>query len=170
VPTINLTYYGMEGTGRTLTEAKKDAGAKIERALSGDYSPRIIRRKGYAALVYREPSGWHYCCLANEHGLVRDDLPGSMYCGTLADAIDSATFHVAQNAWDGEEGEAFDALAKGLSRERKSELHTWSLWQLRWRHAVKHGFSREEAWQWASDQSIATHAQAMASVPQKPAA
>lgn len=33
--TIKITYYGMDGEGRTVKEAKADAGTKIEAALKG---------------------------------------------------------------------------------------------------------------------------------------
>jgi hypothetical protein len=53
--TVRVTHYGMDGSGRNVTEAKRDAGRKIEAALSGHYTPEVAARKGWAALVFREP-------------------------------------------------------------------------------------------------------------------
>lgn len=55
---VRITHYGMEGEGRTLTEAKCNAGQKIEAILSGRWEPRIVSAHGQARLVYRDPLGW----------------------------------------------------------------------------------------------------------------
>ena len=59
--TARITYFGMEGEGRNLTEAKRDAGRKVEQALEGSYTPELIGdiSKGYAMLLVRQPKlGW----------------------------------------------------------------------------------------------------------------
>ena len=161
--TVTIEYFGMDGQGRTVTEAKRNAGEKIERALKGSYQPRVIHRKNCAALLYREPSGWHYSLLTKTDGTVRDDLPCGTFYGSLDDAEQAALFHVTQNAWDGEEGEALDSLLEGMNKRNVSEMVTWARWQLRWRHAVANGLTRDQAWDWASAHT--NHAEAMASVP-----
>ena len=56
MPTVTLEYYGVSGTGKNLTEAKRDAGAKIERALK-NRSPRLYRYRGAMLIVWTEPEG-----------------------------------------------------------------------------------------------------------------
>lgn len=60
MPRVTIEYYGVEGSGRTVTEAKKDASEKIKASLTGNYHPKIIYHRGYAQLIYREPDGWHH--------------------------------------------------------------------------------------------------------------
>ncbi len=164
--TVRITYFGMEGEGPTLTKAKLDAGAKIEKALSGYWTPRLFRVKNLVAVIYREPTGYHYLALQDGNEVQR--MPSSHGPHEKQkDAEQAALSHLCQNAWDGEQGEAFDALTVDLAPERKRELFRWSEWQLRWRHAVAHGLTRDEAWAWASERY--NHAEAMAETPQKPA-
>lgn len=63
---VRITYYGMEGVGKNVTEAKRDAGSRIEEALKGDHEPVIIGDLArYAALLFRTPQhGWTYAVLA----------------------------------------------------------------------------------------------------------
>lgn len=92
---ITLKYYGVEGTGRTITDAKKDAGAKIEQMLKGDYTPYLLRHGEYMALITREPHyGWGY-------RLIHPDTLGRMFttsCGPggFAECLSRAKYHVAQ--------------------------------------------------------------------------
>ena len=75
---IRITYYGMDGEGATLKEAKADAARKVERALEGSYTPEMIRFDDWAVLLWREPFGWHYkliggVCAGNLYGCTRGD-------------------------------------------------------------------------------------------------
>jgi hypothetical protein len=73
---ITIKYYGIEGTGKNVTEAKRDAGSRIEKMLGGDYTPFLIRHGGYVALLTREPAyGWGY-------RLINDDEQGFIHCGS----------------------------------------------------------------------------------------
>ncbi len=47
------------------------------------------------------------------------------------DAIANARYHMAQNAWDGNNTEA--CLAFVTDKNRKTDLHYWIEWQLRYR-------------------------------------
>jgi hypothetical protein len=61
MPNVTLEYYGVIGTGKNVTEAKRDAGEQIRKALDGDYSPALIHWRQYTVLVWREPKlGWGY--------------------------------------------------------------------------------------------------------------
>lgn len=57
---VSITYFGMDGIGRTVTEAKRDAGAKIERALNGNYWPVMLSAGEHTYIAYRDPCGWNY--------------------------------------------------------------------------------------------------------------
>ena len=43
--TVRITYYGMEGEGSTLKEAKQDAGRKLEAAIRASSDPICITRQ-----------------------------------------------------------------------------------------------------------------------------
>lgn len=56
---ITLSYYGVDGTGPTVTAAKNDAGRKIEAMLKGDYTPRLIQYRTFTMVLFRDPfRGW----------------------------------------------------------------------------------------------------------------
>jgi hypothetical protein len=55
VPNVTIEYYGVNGTGRNVTEAKRDAGEQIRKALDGDYTPSLIHWGGYTVMFWREP-------------------------------------------------------------------------------------------------------------------
>jgi hypothetical protein len=103
--TVNVTYYGMDGTGRTLTEAKKDAGRKVEAAMKGSYSPRLLHSRGWTVILWRDPYGWRHNTIA-EAGKVRTENAFRCYSSGYADELDAyaaALSHLAQMTWDGME-------------------------------------------------------------------
>lgn len=146
--TVRVTYCGMEGEGKTLTAAKQDAARKAEEALTGDYTPVLVQRRGIAALVYREPAGWRTQVIVDEQRAVRG---GAVWGGyeDKEDATQSALYHVVQLAWDGEEGDALDDLAKGLDRRRLDDLRGWVRFQLLYRRAVECGLADHLRHGWA---------------------
>ncbi len=104
--TVRVTYFGMEGEGPTVTKAKLDAGAKIEAALKGYYTPKIVSWRGYAILVYREPSGWHNRIIVSpEDGIRSGPVYGSNTFGDKEDAIKQVQEHLADIGWTPEDGE-----------------------------------------------------------------
>ena len=61
MPNVTIEYYGVTGTGRNVTEAKRDAGEQIRKALDGDYTPSLIHWRQYTVLMARDPKfGWGY--------------------------------------------------------------------------------------------------------------
>jgi hypothetical protein len=97
---IKLDYYGFEGAGRTVKEAKADAGAKIRAALSGDFSPwsALTHDGQWGVIVWREPAnGWaHRLITPGGHG----DRGGSYGRPdrTREEAIRDAVKHLASCA------------------------------------------------------------------------
>ena len=58
---VRITYYGMEGEGATMKEAKADAGRQLEAAMQGDYSPFTVVWRGIVAILVRAPkTGYGY--------------------------------------------------------------------------------------------------------------
>lgn len=54
--TVTVDYYGVSGTGRTVTEAKRDAGEKIKRMVNR--SPKIWAHNGHAVVFSPLADGW----------------------------------------------------------------------------------------------------------------
>lgn len=73
--TVTIDYFGMSGTGRNVTEAKRDAGRRIEKAMNGDYTPFILQAGDETIVGHRDPRfEWEYA-------FVRDgQLSGGSTC------------------------------------------------------------------------------------------
>lgn len=130
--TVRITYYGMDGEGRTVTEAKRDAGEKIEKALSGDYTPRIISGGHWAGLIWRSPvGGFQYRMLDLSKP---EDLSKSNYCScsgynTMADVEKAVQLHLAQKVFDWSLESVDVALSLVEDRHDKSFITSWITFQ-----------------------------------------
>ena len=49
---VQIEYFGVRATGKNLTEAKRAAGAIIEKELKEDYSPRYMVVTDYVLFLY----------------------------------------------------------------------------------------------------------------------
>lgn len=83
---ISLTYYGVDGAGRTVTEAKRDAGRRIEKIVAHLY-PAIFSYRGHSVVIYRTTDGYSYSLIHPESsGAIHsssscgDDRHESMAC------------------------------------------------------------------------------------------
>lgn len=122
---VKIEYFGMDGQGRNVTAAKKDAGAKIQRALSGDYSPILIRAHGEGILIFREPKyGWGYT-------LIHPDTQGRLWSNgsnydNQKEAERKARSHLAQIifAHDGPDGSEVIKNKSDLAEHKG-----WIKWQ-----------------------------------------
>ena len=103
---VSVKYFGMDGVGRNVTEAKRDAGRKIEAALEGHYEPTIYRDGAAAVMVFRNPlHGWGHTVLTDDDGAIRAGRHyASMDDGTWDGAKQRALGHLAQLAWTEERG------------------------------------------------------------------
>lgn len=148
---ITLDYYGMEGTGRTLTEAKKEAGAKIKAALTGRYSPEVLTLNGQAYLIWREPNGWHSRSLTDSQGIRAGEVYGSSGESDYAECVKGAWLQLGMNAWHGPEDNAIVLDAMPDKRIR-GELQSWIGFQLAYRHKRAMGDTPDnELHRWACD-------------------
>ena len=135
--TINLTYFGMHGAGRTVTEAKQDAGRKIEKALTGSYAPELLGRPHhtYRAILWREPTCWSYHLL--EHDTKPETLFGcSRDYGSRQDARRYVLCHLA------------DLNDDVTLLSDPADIRDWQTkhdWVIRVRTAQAAGYSDEDA-------------------------
>ena len=90
--TVTVDYFGVSGTGRTVKEAKLDAGRKIESAISK--SPKVYSYRGRSVFIYYRPGGAAYV-------IVHPDSEGESLCSSTCstdDAERSALHHLLQIA------------------------------------------------------------------------
>ncbi len=142
--TVRITYFGMEGEGPTLTKAKLDAGAKIEKALNGSWTPEIFAHRGYAYLVYREPDGWHDRLIAYAADGIK---PGPVYGNSHPDAekqsvVRHVLSHLAQLGWTAEDGLTPPAFLKDRSDIHDYQRH--AEFQLRYQEGRRRGIAEKD--------------------------
>ena len=159
--TVTIEYYGMEGQGRTVTEAKRDAGAKIEKALGGDWTPRLLTSRGWTILLYREPSGWHSAITCDaDSGPRTGNVHGTNY-RDYEDCHESALAHLGQLSWDGAEmlppclqcEFSREMQRSGGARRLVSEFSSWRGFQMAFKYARRVGISTDHnvLHRWACD-------------------
>jgi hypothetical protein len=88
--TVTITYYGVDGTGRNLTEAKRDAGARIERMARHSF-PRIFTHRGYTLVCYVTSCGASYSIA---HVDTDGETVGSSSASDMHDATISGIKHL----------------------------------------------------------------------------
>ena len=137
---VRIEYFGMEGEGRNLTEARKDAGRKIEEALSGDYIPRLFHFRDETWLMWREPHlGYCYQALT---GRIAGQVFSSGNYQTREECERYMSKHAAQNVCKIGEDSAVDLI---VYREDRDSHMTWYLWQGRFTAWQETGLTMEEA-------------------------
>lgn len=153
---VTVAYYGVEGTGRTVTEAKKDAGAKIEKQLTGTYEPVIVSYRETAYVIYRTPDGYHAMPIMSG-GKIREDH-SRISCGNYDrhDVILAIRQHVSQLEWKPEDGETIPELLKPIGqlmpdsfRRAQADYLTWVKWWMRYRTAMEAGKNDNDAREYA---------------------
>ena len=146
---VHITYYGMDGEGRTITEAKKDAGAKIEKALHGYYTPRILRHAGYMALVAREPfSGWGYRLIHADSTATEESIYLSSSREDREDCVKTCFRHMAQLAGH------YRGIEKYLTASDQAELDRYYEFQRRYAELRAEGHTDADAHRIACGLSI----------------
>jgi hypothetical protein len=153
---VKIDYYGVEGQGRNVTEAKKDAGAKIKAGMTGDCQPYVICWRGWAKIVYFDPRSG-YCDAMLREGDTGVMRVGSLYgrsCGPDAwdrkVIIQRAAAHVLQCGWAADDCEKVPAdfpIDIGAPAER--EHASWARWQIRYQEARTAGLGDNDAHDYA---------------------
>ena len=135
--TVRITYYGMEGEGKNVTEAKRDAARKVEAALEGDYSPEIIGDlTRYAVLLWREPRyGWGFRTIT---ATTTGRLYGSSHGSSRMEVEKYARRHVADLLQD---------VTYILEKDREGirDWHSKQEFQRKYQEARNEGHSDHEA-------------------------
>jgi hypothetical protein len=148
---IRITYYGMEGEGPTVREAKADAGNKLEQLVRDTESrPQIYSFGDRLAIIARTRYSWGYWLLENNKPM----SGGTHGFENFADAQRSALSHMADLAWshDVSDDRAFAAEAlkclETANRDRDRAIddlvYRWQ-WQRRWKAARDQGFDDNKA-------------------------
>lgn len=151
--TIRIEYCGLDGSGRTVTEARQAAARKLT-ALVRDLrsnDPAVIQCGKIAKIVFRDADGWCTKIIADENG-IRDGSTTLGYESREA-AIKSAISGVVQDAWriDVPDDEAFalDVCARYMKRDEGQqlarELAHWCGWQRRYAAAKEAGYNDNQA-------------------------
>lgn len=52
---VSVVHLGMEGEGKNISEARRDAEKRIEACLTGDWMPYFITHLGQVAVIARHP-------------------------------------------------------------------------------------------------------------------
>ena len=131
---INLTYYGMEGSGATVKEAKLDAGRKIEAALSGYHFPTIITKTvgevTYTVFVFRMLNQWGYSTI--KHGAEKDGRQ-------FASANDNSEEEALRHAWRHIAGNEFTFTDDGQAWLEKNDTDGLRelVYMAKWQHLMK---------------------------------
>jgi len=97
VNTITLEHFGITETGRTVTEAKKAAGVKLERFVK-HHRPKTVHVHGWIAMVWPDPQGGScYEIISDPDGYRA--TPGLSFSNqTVEEQIASVVVHLAQNS------------------------------------------------------------------------
>ena len=93
--TVTIEYFGFEGVGRNVTEAKRDAGRKIEALHRGSWSPILLDGGSYRMLLYRTLDGWRSASIDTD-----GKTGGMQWHDSLEEAEKSCRRHVASNVTD----------------------------------------------------------------------
>ena len=137
--TIRITYYGMDGEGSTVTDAKRDAGKKIEEALSRIGRVEMVTMQGLSAILYGDKNGYSYKILFPD-----DPENGRIWgCSSFGndkdEAMDHLRNHLAQATWTPAMGENHPDLLGNKA------FSSWARWQLRYITAKQSGMTDEQA-------------------------
>lgn len=142
--TVTVTHYGVSGTGRTVTEAKRDAGRKIERMM--DSSPQCYCWRGYSVVFYQSAEDGAYF-------LIRPDNDGRRFecCSCSIESVqDNALRHLLDSARIAGEYELPDWLPAAFVREHgRGIIANWKrndAFQAAYRHAQSIGAADPHSW------------------------
>ncbi len=116
--TVRVTYYGVEGEGRNVTEAKRDAGHRIERFVRQSM-PRVYSHRGHTLIAYATEYGGSYSIA---HPDSDGAVIGSSSCASKDDAEQSGIAHMLTMARAEGEFEVPEWAAHRLGRDAVAKL------------------------------------------------
>jgi len=131
---INLTYFGMDGQGATVKEAKQDAGRKIEAALSGYHFPNLYTKTvgsvTYTVFIFRVLDKWGYAYV--KHGAEKE---GRQFASANDNSEEAAFIH----AWRHIAGNEFTFTDDGRAwlEPKDSDGLRELVYMAKWQHLMK---------------------------------
>lgn len=138
-----IAFCGMEGEGRTKSEATKDAQDRIEFTLSGNWTPFMLIHHGCHALVFRQPlyskRQWGYTVFQPDDGNQELAAGTCFVSETREPAISAAAYHLAQMAG------TYIGLEHRLSPQEIADLDAYFIWQADYAEAKASGMNDAEA-------------------------
>lgn len=148
---IRLTYYGVEGCGPTVREAKENAGAEIKRIIDRcDNDPLLVRLRDQAILIYPRTSGWTHSLITDDKGALRGTgngfrPHGPTGYGSFEETRTAAIKHLAHVAWEfGLNDADFVATVPWLTDNDRKDLLRYFAWQRRYKAAADSGHTPAE--------------------------
>lgn len=132
--------FGMTGEGRTVADAKRDAQAKIERAMMGSYLPIVLSAGDETALIWRELEGWNY-------GFVRDGkLHAICSMGHNRDECErAARKHLGANVTIADISSVDDVAPIVVNAQDRADIFSNCQFQQRYRAFVASGMNERDA-------------------------
>lgn len=122
---VRIEYFGMDGEGRNVTEAKKDAGRKLEQFVRQAGMPKFLCYRSATIVMWRGKEDWLY-------GFLRDgDISGwSYHPGGYDECRMAAAHHLAQNECDQDEIITESDVPEFVTdRHDRRELVRYMMWQ-----------------------------------------
>lgn len=148
--TVRLTYFGMDGEGRTMKDAKLDAGSKIESLVREVCTPKTLRVGNTTAIIWRDAWGWGYGFLNDQQG--EGDCICSHHSATLEECQRACREHLAQNVLDQDEYTTVESLPEWLTdKTSRREVCTYFEWQRAARYAQSLGLNPNAVHAWACE-------------------
>lgn len=150
---ITVEHYGVEGTGRNVTEAKRDAGIKIAWALR-DHTPNVITWRGHVGLYWRTPTGYATATIDPS-----DKHEGYTYCWCSTCEHDEATIcsevmlhlmdmTMTRDDWANIDVDSIDWPRRMLPKHR-DDFRTRVAFVRRYNRAVSAGLNTNDAHEYA---------------------
>lgn len=151
---ITLEYLGIEGTGRTVKEAKLDATRTIEKMLKVDRSPYFMSFRGQSVLIWHNGTSYVSRMLDQDGDYSRGKKVS--YCTShcsdnISDVLAENRRHLAQICWDGQE-EMSPLLTE--AREQR-DFAQWVRFQRAYKDAREKGLRDMDCHKYACEHSYA---------------
>lgn len=158
--TVRIEYFGVDGEGRNVTEAKKNAGKKLDRIVR-NLSPSVFCHKGHTLVVYPNAAGCFsytfthpntegYVAFCSCGGESRDDVIASGIVHLLSITRNEGEFDIpgwaecyldcksVRKEWAG--NDAFQRAYRHAQEQGEPDPHQWACWN-RGRFAEEYAFS-----------------------------
>lgn len=145
---VKIEYFGFEGTGRTMKDAKADAGKKISALHNGSWTPVIISWRGETVLLTRDLTGWVKRFLQHDNAEITVGT-GSQSFDSRDEAIRASQRHIVQLGWRIED--PIDIFPEWFTdKHDRKEAIEYRQWQLNYRELKDRGLNDNQAHRYAS--------------------